>query len=65
MVELSTLNFSDGVSVNTDGEYRLLQLPDGLYLTGHGMLVPVDSADEGHQLICELNELRKNKEDVN
>lgn len=59
---MSTINFSDGVSVNTDGEYRLMRLRDGLYVVGNGMMMPVDSADEGNQFICELKDLKKNKE---
>lgn len=51
---MGELEFDDGVKVNTDGPFRIIRLPDGLYVTGHGFLVPVDSYDEGNQLIKEL-----------
>lgn len=49
-----TLKFNDGVSVNTGGPLRLIRLPDGLYVTGWGYLIPVDDWDEGTSIIAEL-----------
>jgi hypothetical protein len=40
------LRFSDGIQINTSGEPRILNLKDGLYVTGKGVLIPVDSMDE-------------------
>ena len=44
------LKFSDGVEFNTDGNYRLERF-DGLYVVGGGLLCPVDSEEEGDELI--------------
>jgi hypothetical protein len=51
----STLKFSDGMSFNTDGEYRITRRSDGLYVIGKGLLCPVNSLDEGKELIKELS----------
>lgn len=37
---MSILQFTDGVEIDTDGEYRTLQLDDGWYVVGHGTLQP-------------------------
>lgn len=49
-----TLNFNDGVSINTQGPLRIIKLPDGLYVTGWGYLIPVNDWDEGQSWIAEL-----------
>lgn len=41
----------DGVRFDTSGEYRIVTRPDGLYVVGHGMVCPVDSEEEGEELI--------------
>ena len=48
---MSTLRFTDGMSFNTSGPLRLARRRDGLYVVGNGMLVPVNDAQEGRQLI--------------
>lgn len=48
------LHFSDGVIVNTNGPYRVIQIPDGWYVTGQGYLIPVDSDYEGWELIFRM-----------
>jgi hypothetical protein len=40
------LTFSDGVEIDTSGDYRILHLFDGYYVTGHGILFPMDSRQE-------------------
>ena len=50
------LRFSDGVNINTQGEYRILHLKDGYYVVGHGMCIPIDSYEEGKQMIESLKE---------
>jgi len=37
---MSTLRFTDGVHVNTEGPIRTLKLRDGWYVVGRGMLLP-------------------------
>ncbi|MDY6949282.1 MAG: hypothetical protein SXG53_26630 [Pseudomonadota bacterium] len=41
---MSILRFTDGVEIDTAGEYRTLKLEDGWYVVGHGKLQPC--ADE-------------------
>jgi len=48
------LKFNDGVSIDTSGELRRLQLPDGLYVVGQGMLIPCNSEEEVKELIEKL-----------
>ena len=48
------MKFSDGMEINTAGSYRITEKSDGLYVVGNGMLIPVDSLDEGRKLIEEL-----------
>lgn len=50
------LRFSDGVSFNLDGELRVERRRDGYYVVGQGMLMAVDSRDEGEQFIKEQTE---------
>ena len=51
---MSTLKFSDGVNINTDGPLRILRLKDGLYVVGEGMCCPVETIEEGKELIKEM-----------
>jgi len=53
------LKFSDGVEVDTSGEIRTLELKDGWYVTGGGMLVPVKDEQEAIQMV---KDLKGNKE---
>ena len=49
------LNFTDGVSLPTGGdELKIVKRMDGYYVVGCGMTVPVDSLEEGAELIKEL-----------
>lgn len=48
------LKFDDGWNPDTSGEYRIIKGPDGLYVVGHGLLMPVDSYEEGEEVIKEL-----------
>lgn len=50
----ATLRFSDGVSFNLRGDYRIEARHDGLYVVGNGILCAVNGHDEGLQLICDL-----------
>ena len=44
------LEFSDGMTFDIDGPYRVEHRKDGFYLVGNGVLCPVDSALEGYRL---------------
>ena len=48
---MSTLNFSDGMSFDTAGDLRIERRRDGLYVVGQSMLCPVNSIQEGRELI--------------
>ena len=52
----SILRFSDGISVNTSGELRPLELPDGWYVVGEGKLIPVKNKEEAKSLIKSMTE---------
>lgn len=58
---MTALKFSDGVSVETGGELRVQHLSDGWYVTGRGMLLPVDSPGTGEALIARLSPAPKPK----
>ena len=55
---MSTLHFSDGMKINTDGNLRILRESDGLYVVGNGMCIPVESIDEAYETIdaCKRHE---------
>jgi len=52
--ETSMLRFNDGIDIDTDGPLRLLKLPDGYYVVGKGMCIPVNDVQEGIAMIKEL-----------
>ncbi len=47
------LHFSDGISIDTSGRYRVRTLPDGRYMVGHGMMIPTNSIEEEAKLFHE------------
>ena len=51
---MSKLTFTDGVSFDTDGPYRVTRRKDGWYFVGGGMLCPVNSYEEGCEMKCRL-----------
>lgn len=53
------IGFSDGVQFNTQGDYRIEQRFDGLYVVGQGLLCAVDSQEEGEAMIAEESALRR------
>ena len=50
---MSILRFSDGVTIDTSGELRHLELSDGHYVVGMGMLIPVNTKEEALRIIRE------------
>lgn len=49
------MKFSDGMEFDTtSSSYRVVRKSDGYYVIGRGMLIPVDSSDEGYRTIDEL-----------
>lgn len=53
---MGTLRFNDGVNINTDGHWRRLELKDGLYVVGHGNLIPCSDEEEVEKLLAELRQ---------
>lgn len=47
---MSRMKFSDGVSFDTSGPYRVERRHDGYYFVGGGMLCPVNSREEGYDM---------------
>ena len=56
------LRFSDGETFDLDGELRIEARRDGLYVLGGGLMIPVESREEGQQLIRELTERKPKTE---
>ena len=52
---MSILKFSDGEKFDLSGELRLEERFDGWYVVGKGMLMGVDSEEEGNKIIKELS----------
>jgi hypothetical protein len=53
------ITFDDGISIDTSGELRITHLRDGYYVVGKGMSIPVDSYEEGKQVIAEMKDADK------
>jgi hypothetical protein len=49
-----TLRFSDGQNFDTSGPLRLTKRRDGWYVIGQGKLIPVDSPEEGREIIAQF-----------
>ena len=56
---MSVLRFSDGMTINTDGKLRVIRKKDGYYVVGEGMCMPVESREEGNEIVEQLNEKKK------
>lgn len=50
---MSELRFSDGVTIQTDGPLRTHRDKDGWYVTGQGMLIPMDSQEAAQKWVEE------------
>ena len=48
---MSKIKFSDGIEFQTDGPLRPIKKPDGWYVVGQGILIPVDSLAEAEAFI--------------
>jgi hypothetical protein len=45
------LKFSDGVTIDTSGEPRVLELTDGFYAVGKGILIPANDKEAAEFLV--------------
>ena len=53
------LRFSDGVEIFTGGHYRIIKETDGDYIVGKGRLIPINSKEEGEEIIQQIQEKDK------
>ena len=51
------LRFTDGVTIDTSGLYRVIHKRDGWYVVGHGVCCPVTDRQEGKDFIADLRDL--------
>ena len=58
---MGKLKFSDGIEIDTSGELRLLELYDGWYIVGKGILIPVKDEEEGLSRIEKIKGDNKEK----
>ncbi len=59
---MSTLHFTNGVSTNT-GRARITKQPDGFYVIGHNICERVDSYAEGLDVLNDLCEQERKRND--
>ncbi|MFC1572809.1 hypothetical protein ACFL6M_04340 [Candidatus Eisenbacteria bacterium] len=52
--EGSKLRFTDGMEISTGGKLRTVKKADGWYVVGRGMLLAVESEEDGKALIDKL-----------
>jgi hypothetical protein len=50
------LRFPDGMTIETSGEYRTIRRRDGWYVVGQGHCIPVESEQEGENIIHEMKQ---------
>ena len=48
------MRFSDGMEINTQGTYRIISKSNGLYVTGNGLIIPVDTEKEAQEILSKL-----------
>jgi hypothetical protein len=61
---MTKLKFSDGIEIDTGGDFRIITLIDGIYVTGHGFLYPCNSYEEAEEIMKKLminHSIKKNK----
>ena len=51
---MATLKYVGDLIIDSTGPLRKIRLPDGLYVVGEQMLIPVDSDQEADEMIEEL-----------
>lgn len=59
------LRFSDGIDIDTSGELRKLELHDGMYIVGQGLLIPVKDQEEFDKLMKQLKRETADNDEVN
>jgi hypothetical protein len=66
VTNMSQLKFSDGMEFDLSGPLRVDLRSDGYYVLGQGMMMAVDTFDEGQEYILRNKNLRANiKSEIN
>lgn len=50
------IKFDDGVEINVEGRWRIVNLHDGLYVVGHGTMLPIEDRKVGEEFIKMMEE---------
>ena len=56
---MSQLKFSDGETFNLSGPLRVELRSDGYYVLGQGMMMAVDTLEQGQKVIADKNSGKK------
>jgi len=56
---MSQLKFSDGMIFNLSGPLRVELRSDGYYVVGQGMMMAVDTLEQGQKVITDKNSGKK------
>ena len=56
---MSQLKFSDGETFNLNGQLRVELRSDGYYVVGQGMMMAVDTLEQGQKVIADKNSGKK------
>tara|TARA_R110000823_G_scaffold196302_3_gene327662 strand:+ start:357 stop:548 length:192 start_codon:yes stop_codon:yes gene_type:complete len=56
---MSQLKFSDGETFNLSGSLRVELRSDGYYVVGQGMMMAVDTLEQGQKVIADKNSGKK------
>jgi hypothetical protein len=59
------LRFSDGISIDTSGEPRVLRLNDGYYAVGKGLLIPADNLQSAEFLVQRMHKWEPSQNIIN
>ena len=53
---MSKLKFSDGMTIDTSGPYRIISIKGDMYVVGRGCCVPVENGKEAFEIISMFKE---------
>jgi hypothetical protein len=59
------LRFSDGITIDTSGEPRVLRLNDGYYAVGKGILIPVDNLQSAEFMVQRMERWEPSENIIN
>jgi hypothetical protein len=59
------LRFSDGITIDTSGEPRVLRLNDGYYAVGKGILIPVDNLQSAEFMVQRMQRWEPSENIIN